>query len=192
MNLQIQVDAREVVTYFEQATAQALAKLNQNHEQIGIKMQGHVRTEHLSGQTLQRRTGAGSRAIFYRVDAGENAVTTTVGADLSKAKYMRAQEMGATIRAIRSRYLTVPLEAAKTAGGVARFTARDVISEPGRYGFTGTFFRDHVLFGKRGKTIVPLFALKASITLKPTGYLTKSLGELQAWAVAKAHEGIPA
>lgn len=134
--------------------------------------------EKLDGQLLNKRTGTGQRSIFYRVGIDGKDVYIVVGADLEKAVYMRVQELGATIVPTHSQYLTIPLAAVLTGNGVARFSARDVISDPGAYGYVGTFFHNQVLFGKlQGGGIEPLFALKKSVTIKPVGYLHSTFDE---------------
>lgn len=148
---------------------------------VGANLERFIKTQKLSGQLLKVRTGTGRRSIFHRVEERADDIEVIVGADLSKARYMRAHEKGAEIRPKRARFLTIPLDAVKTRGGVARFSARDVIARPGSFGYTGTFFRNHVLFGKRGDQAVPLFALKPAVTLRAVGYLSGSVQEQAGW-----------
>jgi hypothetical protein len=102
---------------------------------------------------------------------------------LKKAVQMRAQEKGASIGPKRGMFLTVPLAAVRTGNGVARFTARQVIAAPQSFGYSGTFFKKSVLFGKKGDEVVPLFAMVRRVTLKPVGYLTNTVREKGPWAV---------
>jgi hypothetical protein len=52
----------------------------------------------------------------------------------------------------------------KPAKGVARFSARDLISNPQAFGYVGTFVHNRIIFGKKaGDNIVPLFVLKESV-----------------------------
>jgi len=151
-------------------------------EKVGQGLERHVKTQKLSGQALKARTGNLRRAIFHKVGAVANDVIGVVGVDLAKAKYGRIQELGGVIRPKKSKHLTIPLDAAKTGNGVARFTARDVISSPGSYGYVGTFTRNNIIFGKQdGGGIVPLFALKTSVTIRAVGYLKSTVEEKMSW-----------
>lgn len=131
-----------------------------------------IRIEKLNGQLLHKRTGTLARSVFgTAADLGDDVIGV-VGADLKKASYGRAQELGATIKAVRVQNLTIPLDAVLTGKGVARFSAREVIQNPSAYGYKSTFFRNHVLFGVTPeKKVVPLFALKKQVVLKPVGYI---------------------
>jgi hypothetical protein len=171
---------------------------------VGPGLVRHIQREKLDGQALHRRTGQGARSIFSRVvvvgDEATGAIELHVGANLAVAKYMRAQERGATITPKRGRFLTIPLDAAKTAAGVARFTARQVIENPAAHGYEDTFFHKNILFGVKARMrramvegqrvavragalgqIEPLFALKTSVTLKRVGYLSGTLAEKASW-----------
>jgi hypothetical protein len=66
-----------------------------------------------------------------------------------------------------------------TAAGVARYTARQVIASPGIGGFTGTFARKGVIFGKSSKGITALFALKDSVTIPAHRYMAKAISTLR-------------
>lgn len=159
---------------------------------IGQGMQNYVVTHKLRGGVLQRRTGTLGSAVFYRVDddgQADGTISCVVTADLGIAIYARVQELGGTITAKNGGYLTIPLEAALTGAGVARFSAHEVIANPQAFGFDGTFFAKHVLFGKQGDTIVPLFALKTSVTLKPAGYLSSSFDERTGWIGDQLEQG---
>lgn len=99
----------------------------------------------------------------------------------SRAWYARGHELGAVRQPRRAAHLTVPLMGAENTrrGDLARwndgtkktsaFTARQVIESPGTYGFTGTFTRNGIIFGRLldHDDVVPLFALRSSITLRP-------------------------
>lgn len=150
---------------------------------VGLEMVRYIRSEQLSGQLLQRRTGNTNRATFYEVgvDRDDNAFAR-VGVDLKKAPGARAQELGGVITPKNGKYLTIPLDAAKTQRGVSRFRARDVIANPGAFGFVGTFTRDKIIFGKKDdRSVVPLFALREQVVLKPVGFMTKAVENKAAW-----------
>lgn len=152
---------------------------------VGVGLRAHLAEDHLSGQDLQVRTGAGRRSSFYRVETGsDRAITVVVGNDLRQARYMRAQDQGATITPKQAASLTIPIGAARTANGVARFSARDVIGNPGSFGYVGTFVRDGILFGSKGKKErpVPLFILAKRVHLRPVGFLAHTLNEKREWS----------
>jgi hypothetical protein len=153
-------------------------------EKVGLGLERHVKTQELAGQSLDARTGTLRRSIFHRsYEEGQTHVVTVVGADTSMAKYARVQELGGTITPKRSRFLTIPIGEARTAKGVTRFTARQVIENPGSFGYAGTFVRNQVIFGKRSDgSADPLFALRPSVTLKAVGYLAGTAEERREWA----------
>lgn len=141
----------------------------------------------LSGSPIKRRSGNLSRALTLVpakvASTGEiGEVKASVRMDLSKAPYARVQEYGGTITPKNSRYLTIPVGKALTAAGVPRFTARQLIDNPGVAGMEGTFVIDKgsykVIMGRAANGAAsPLFVLKRSVTLRPTGYMSKSLTE---------------
>ena len=152
---------------------------------VGLGLRGHLAQNELSGQSLNVRTGHGRRSAFYRVETGnDQSLLVIVGNDLRKAKYMRAQDEGAVITPKRAANLTIPIGPAMTPKGVARFTAREVISSPRSFGYVGTFTRNGVLFGNKGndEAPVPLFALVKRVTLRAVGFLARTLNEKRGWA----------
>jgi hypothetical protein len=153
---------------------------------VGLGLEAHLKRDHLSGQSLSVRTGTGRRSTFYRVQTGSDRdIEVVVGNDLRKAKYMRAQDQGATITPKASAHLAIPIGAARTTTkGVAKFSARDLIGSPGSFGYTGTFVRNNIIFGARGEgqKPEPLFALKKRVTLKAVGFLAHTLSEKREWA----------
>lgn len=177
---------------------------------IGRLFETTIKGEFLSGQMLKVRTGAGRRSIFHRLEADELSgdVVVVVGADLGTARYMRLQALGGIIRPKRGRYLTIPIGEAKTASGVPRFTARELIDDPGSFGYDSTFFHKQVLFGVKGRfrrqtvegqrvsvrqgslgTAVPLFVLRTSVTIPSHNYLIAARDQLKP-AVADELRGI--
>lgn len=157
---------------------------------IGLTLQATLQRDVLSGQMLGVRTGQGRRSIFYRVEVvGDKDVQVVVGPDLTDAPYMRIHEYGGTITAKGGGSLTIPLDAALTAKGVARFSARDVIGNPESFGYTGTFFAKGIIFGKvgtgEGASIVPLFVLKQSVQIKPVGYMRATAADKQDWILSQ-------
>jgi hypothetical protein len=150
---------------------------------VGRELEKHVKTQHLSGQSLDPRTGNLRRAVFHAVGMLSTAEAfAKVGVDIKKAPYARVHELGGTIRPTKSKHLTIPLGNAKTAKGVGRFTARQLIERPESFGYVGTFTHNKIIFGKRDDGgIEPLFKLADSVTIKAVGYLTKTVEEKKAW-----------
>jgi hypothetical protein len=90
-----------------------------------------------------------------------------------QVKYARTQEFGARIQAKRSRYLAIPLDAARTAAGVARW--------PGPRSVPGLFFirskaGNPLLVVRDGDGIRPMFALKERVTIKAQPYMRPAMG----------------
>lgn len=106
--------------------------------------------------------------------------------------YAQAHEKGGTIHAKNVQNLTIPLSAILTKRGVPRGTAHDVISNPGSYGFDGTFFRTHILFGKQSGKAVPLFKLQPSVTLPAKPFAEPALKAVQPVFEAKLHSAMQA
>jgi hypothetical protein len=160
---------------------------------VGLGLRAHLAEDHLSGQDLNVRTGTGRHSSFYRVEtSGEQDIAVIVGNDLRKATYMRAQDQGATITPKQAGSLTIPIGAVKTAKGVARFSARDVIANPGSFGYVGTFTRAGIIYGTKGKKerAVPLFILAKRVRLRAIGFLARTLQEKRDWAQRVINEAI--
>ena len=186
--------AHEIAVSFTRAPARITARVRDNAVRVGLGLVAHIKSTHLSGGSLKTRTGHARRSIFSRVTPQGQDLVVHVGADLRKAKYMRIHELGGVITPKRSQNLTIPIGEAMTAKGVARFSARQVISAPGSFGYTGTFIANDVIFGKRGTggdaEIVPLFALKKRVVIRAVGYLRKTLVEKKAWISRTMGAGI--
>ena len=113
---------------------------------------------------LNVRTGTMRRA-FTSVAVGSTAsslrfITGTMKNDVP---YAAIHEHGGTIRPTKAKFLTIPLEAAKTAAGVARGGARF---------FENTFFMrskagNLFLMQRDGNEVRPLFLLKKEVYIPP-------------------------
>lgn len=146
---------------------------------IGMKkavsfLEGYIKKNKLSGQVLKVRSGRLRSSITNRVFLSGKDLAGQVGTNVV---YAKIHEIGGTLIPKNSRFLTVPLSAAKTPAGVTRFSARQVISNPSAYGYQGTFFRKHILFGKKTNRITPLFVLKSSVKIPRRSYMQPALGE---------------
>lgn len=148
------------------------------------------------GGLVGRRSGNLARALMELVTVTEDGVTGELWPDPAKVAYGAIQEDGGTVIPKNAKFLTIPLEAMLTGVGVARGTARQVIESPEAFGYSGTFVAKGVIFGKLGKTakgrqrtrglggeqtsVIPLFALKSSVTIPGRHYLATTL--IQEWA----------
>lgn len=149
---------------------------------VGLGLVKHLKEDELH-ERFTERTGNMNRAVFYRVEDDGKDITAVVGGDLSKAKYFRVQDQGGTIRPVNGPYLAIPVGEALTGKGVGRFTARQLIDDPSRYGYVGTFVHNQVIMGvRRDKSTTPLFALKPSVQLKAVGFMARTLNEKRDWA----------
>lgn len=122
--------------------------------------------ELVSGDVLEVRSGRGRSSIT--TDASKLPDAVTIGSPLP---YMAAHETGATIRPKRARVLTIPLAAARTPRGVARFSAREAATK-----YRSTFWQETpsgslILFGSTSTAIVPLFVGKRKVKLPARPWL---------------------
>jgi hypothetical protein len=95
--------------------------------------------------------------------------------------YATAQEYGATIVPVNGQYLAIPLDAAKTPSGVARFAPRDAVAN----GYDRTFIENGIIFGSKwngghGRNdFVPLFKLVRSVTLPARPFARPAFARMQ-------------
>ncbi|MDO8431774.1 MAG: hypothetical protein Q7S58_05120 [Candidatus Binatus sp.] len=136
-------------------------------------------TRILKQRTAGRGTGRLRAFIIEDIVEREHEVTGRVG---SPEKYAEIQERGGDIHAKNAANLTIPLEAFMTGRHVARGSAHDLIGTPGKYGYTGTFFKSGILFGTQGKgkneKSVPLFLLRPSVNIPGRPYMEPALAEV--------------
>lgn len=155
-------------------TGRALLK---SFRKIGLQLQRTIMLK-TSNDVLQKRTGNLSRAIFYRLEGSGRELLVRAGVDLMKAVYGRIHEFGGVIRPVKAKFLTIPLGPNLTANGVARVSAREFINNPESLGFVSSFVNRErtVIFGKDDRGgIEAVFALKDSVTIRPTHYISNSL-----------------
>ena len=150
-----------------------------------VQFRGIVSRTRLRGLPgLRRRTGLltqSQKAVVTGDSIRALVGTYAIGGGL--VKYARIHEEGGVVRPVRSRFLAIPLEAAKTAAGVSRAVSpRD---------FKDTFVRKGIIWQRlapgakapRGASsnladraqIVPLFVLKRQVKIEPR------LGIADAW-----------
>lgn len=113
-----------------------------------------------TSNSLSKRSGNAISKIKGSVKTGRSAqeIIGIIGGPF----YLRPHEFGATIRAKRSRYLTVPLPSALDSRGIPlRRSARDwedtfvIKSKKGNL----------LIVQKRGRKIIPLYVLKKEVTI---------------------------
>lgn len=152
-----------------------------------------IRDEKLNGQMLKSRSGDLRRAVFHHVLEHRLDAFGVIGVDLKMAPHGRVHELGGVIRPKRAQHLTVPLDAVLDGRGLAMFSARQVIRAPQAYGYAGTFVHNKVIFGKDASGgIVPLFALRDQVVLKPVGYIGKTMKEQRPALRADIRDGVNA
>lgn len=144
-------------------------------ERAALLLVGHIKRGKLSGSPLKVRSGRLRASIAHRIEETPDGLAARIG---PHTPYARIHEFGGTVTARRTTYLTIPLRASLTPSGVSRYRARDLIAAPGLGGFTGTFFRNKILFGKTsGGQPVPLFKLQRSVRIPARPYLRPALAE---------------
>ena len=133
------------------------------------------------GDLLTVRTGTAARSIFWSLARVGRTQELSVGADLSRAPYMRIQDLGGRIVPRRSANLTIPIGAALTGSGVPRFTARELIDTPEAFGYQGTFVAKDIIFGKNRASITPLFVLSKGVTITGVRFRRRTVDDKRAW-----------
>lgn len=111
--------------------------------------------------TLSRRSGGLMRRVKDSVDV-KGELTSEIVGTIGGGMIAGVHEHGATIRARRSKYLTIPLKAALDNRGVPiKRSARE---------WDNTFVQmsrkgNLIIFQKRGRQIVPLYVLKREVVI---------------------------
>ena len=145
--------------------------LSQSFRVAGIFLEARLK-EKVGGDILNVRSGVlrnsiGSKVFFKSA----KDISVVVGSGVrsgARTKYANIHEVGGTIVPVNKQWLTIPFPAALTSAGVLRASARQ---------WENTFIAKHIIFQKRGKTIVPLFALKKSVKIPARRYMNKTLTE---------------
>lgn len=121
------------------------------------------------GGALKSRSGALSKG--WRPEVGGFNLKTLFSQVSNSVPYAVIHQFGGIVRAVKSKYLTIPLPAMKTASGVARMSARQAIES--RKTFFGKSKNGNlILFENRPKTNggkprppLPLFVLKKQVKI---------------------------
>lgn len=138
----------------------------------GTRFVSRMQREHTSGPTgptsLSVRTGALRRSFFFNTTStGKTARLDVYGGMF--APYARIHEEGGWITPKKAKHLAIPLQAAKTAAGVSRWTSPR--NFPGELTFIKSKLGNKLLVkfvgrGKR-KRMIPMFVLKDSVFIPP-------------------------
>lgn len=127
---------------------------------LKTRMRGGNDTNHVRSGRLRNSMGQETKA--------EGSLIKTLLGSMGVV-YARIQEFGGLIKPKRGKYLAIPLSAAKTKAGVARYASpRDIPGLVFLKSKTGNpILAQRVAKGKKSK-LVPMFVLVKSVTLKPT------------------------
>lgn len=111
---------------------------------------------------LSRRSGRAQRSIMESVRVFGGKTLESVGGEIGGVGYLRIHEFSGTVKARRSKYLTIPLPAALRANGTAiKPRARDW---PNTFVITSKK-GNKLIVQRRGKEIVPLYVLKTEVRI---------------------------
>jgi len=144
---------------------------------VALMVEGKLK-DNISGNYLKVRSGHLRSSIGSLVSEGEGTLRINVGSGIrqgERVKYANILETGGTIVPTKGRFLTIPLNAAKTNAGVGRFTAAEV--RAGATQYTSSFINKGIIFGiigKKGKPI-PLFILKTSVSIPAKYWMSKTV-----------------
>jgi len=169
--------AADVAVALGQIAARIGQDLASEMTEATTMLREYIVADKLSGSPLKERSGRLRDSIRSEVSASDNQATGTIATDVP---YARIQEFGGRIVARTAANLTIPLAAALGSDGEASFSARDVIANPALGGFTGTFVRKQILFGKSPRgAITPLFKLQPSVELPARSFFGSALSDKQ-------------
>lgn len=136
--------------------------------------------ENITGTLLHRRSGHLAQSIETQITQNQQEITAKIGSGVRsgiRMSYANIHETGGVITPKKSQFLTIPFPYAQTRAGVGNITARELFDR-----FKGMVFIAHgIIFLKRGKSdasIVPMFKLVRSVSIKASHYLSKSLEQM--------------
>lgn len=133
----------------------------------------------ITNKILNVRTNRLRGSISSRVIQTKDNIEGIVGSGVrqgDRVPYANIHETGGTIRPKNSRWLTIPLKAAKTKGGDLRgISARD---------FPNTFVRIHsaergTIYQRQGNAVVALFLLRKKAVIPARRYMSRTLEQIQ-------------
>lgn len=97
----------------------------------GEEFKGKMRLRFTGRPGLFTRTGFLHASIGYEVSGDGNLDALTLRAFSAGTKYARLQEKGGTIRPVKAKYLTIPIEDNLTAAGVPRYPSAAALMAQG-------------------------------------------------------------
>lgn len=124
-----------------------------------------------TANTLSKRSGAMMTSIIESVHV-QGTTFDTISGTIGGSKVARTQEFGATIKAKKAKYLTIPLPAALNPNGTPKKAkARDWEKTFVARSKAGNL----IIFQKQGTEIIPLYVLKTSVYIPPRLGMKKTL-----------------
>ena len=186
ISVQIEVKDRSLAQRFGKMPAAVLQGVAEGLNELGVELSREMIS------VVPHRSGAARKSIGHELREAGLIPSLAVGSIIAPPPYMRILDKGGTIRPKNGRYLTIPIGKARTpSGAFARFTARQLMSNPESVGYAGAFIRHGIVFGvpegassslsgdTRGKkasggvgktkwNIEPLFKLVESVTQQAT------------------------
>jgi|GEM_PF-2673601 len=149
---------------------------------VGLFLERRIK-DNISGRFLNARSGRLRGSIGSTVKRIGGGFVVEVGSGARTGKrvpYANIQETGGTVSAPDGKMLTIPTEYAKTPSGQVRWGAKAVFAGQASP-YQGAVILNGIIFGyqesKTRSKITPLFILKKSVTIKGSGYLSKTLQE---------------
>lgn len=126
--------------------------------------------------TFKDRTGALSKSWTKKTHRPTKGVLLRVTWQ-SKSPYAKIQDKGGTIVPRKRRFLTVPIH--------PMAKRRSLLT------FAGTFVRNGIVYKKVGKgSVIALYSLQKSVTIKGTRYLRKSGKKIRKYAKARITQAV--
>ena len=183
--IQVRIVSESATAYLTALPTQVRRRVSDTVKRLTYQEVNVIRAAY-DAAGLHSRSGALKGSIQPgEFTESDTEITGKVVAGGGDEFYAAAQEYGAHIVAKNVSFLTIPVGEALTPMGVSRFTARQVISSPQSYGYTGTFFRHGVLFGEQAVSgrrghgtlpgVEPLFILKQSVDIPERSYMRAGL-----------------
>jgi len=133
-------------------------------------------------RNLRIRSGQLTKSLHYLVQRKANATSVSIGTikRTEALAYAGIHEFGGTIRPTRSKYLTIPLDRAKTPSGNPRFTAREAEQEFEETWFARSKKGRLMLWGMESDaSVYPLFLLVKQVKIKPRPFVQPAFKEMQ-------------
>jgi phage gpG-like protein len=176
-DLEVRIDMKALQAAMRHAPERLFTEIRSAFRAHGSRMLEAMKRERIRGgggapkaDHLTRRSGNLSRSFRSQITGSKlSDLRLTV---YTTSPYAPIHEHGGEVKAKRSRFLTIPLGAAKTAGGVAQRPAR---SFPGAFFFRSR--RGSLILARRleGGGLEPLFVLKERVQIPAR------LGFLKTW-----------